>query len=152
MPGDIIRPIVICVFRCGDRILVAEGYDPTKDQLFYRPVGGGIEFGESSEEALRREIREELGVEIAKPHLLGVLENRFTFDGATGHEIVFVYDAGFRDRRLYDLPSSHGTEDDGVPFKIVWFDLAADHAGSPPLYPDGLRELLNRESGSGGRP
>lgn len=41
-----IRPLAICVFRHQDRILVAEGYDPVKDEHFYRPLGGGNEFGD----------------------------------------------------------------------------------------------------------
>jgi len=43
-----IRSIAICVFRHKNHILVAEGYDPVKDEYFYRPLGGGIEFGETS--------------------------------------------------------------------------------------------------------
>ena len=49
-----IRPIVICVFSFNGRVLIAEGYDPTKRQIFYRPLGGGIEFGELSQDALVR--------------------------------------------------------------------------------------------------
>ncbi len=41
-----VRPLAICVFRHHDRILVMEGYDPVKKEHFYRPLGGGIEFGE----------------------------------------------------------------------------------------------------------
>jgi 8-oxo-dGTP pyrophosphatase MutT (NUDIX family) len=40
--------------------LVAHGHDSVKSEDFYRPLGGGIEFGELSEAALRREIKEEL--------------------------------------------------------------------------------------------
>jgi hypothetical protein len=38
-----IRVIAICVFRNGNRILVGDGYDPTKGEVFYRPPGGRIE-------------------------------------------------------------------------------------------------------------
>lgn len=97
----LIRPIAICLFRDGQRLLVSEGYDPVKQRYFFRPLGGGIEFGESSQAAIVREIREETGHEIHQIQLLGVLENRFVFDGKPGHEIVFVYDAEFVDRTLY---------------------------------------------------
>ena len=59
-----IRPLAICIFRNRDRILVAEGYDSVKDEYFYRPLGGGIEFGESSVETICRELREEIRVEV----------------------------------------------------------------------------------------
>jgi hypothetical protein len=35
-----IRPLAICIFRDGDRILVGLGFDPTKQEQFYRPLGG----------------------------------------------------------------------------------------------------------------
>lgn len=69
----VIRPIAICVFRRAGRLLVGEGYDPLKGETFHRPVGGGLQFGETSEQAMRREIGEELGVEIRGLRPLGVL-------------------------------------------------------------------------------
>ena len=147
-PGRI-RPIVICVFRNGSRILVGDAYDPTKKQLFYRPPGGGIRFGEPSEAALRREMKEELGVDIDSPTLLGVLENLFTYDGRQGHEVVFVYDAELRDKSLYERNRLDGRESNGEHFNALWLDLDTISPDSPPLYPDGLVELLtaNRTSG-----
>jgi hypothetical protein len=35
----------MCVFRHGNRILVAVAVDEVKNQKFYRPLGGTIEFG-----------------------------------------------------------------------------------------------------------
>src|SRR5512141_3072532 len=87
-----IRALAICVFRNNNRILVFKGYDPTKDQTFYRPLGGGIEFGETSEETVHREIKEELGEEVTDLKYLGTLENIFVFNAKPGHEIVQVYD------------------------------------------------------------
>ncbi|WP_072482389.1 NUDIX domain-containing protein [Amycolatopsis australiensis] len=55
-----IRPIVLGVIRRGDALLVFEGRDDVKGETCYRPLGGGIEHGERSEDALRREFREEL--------------------------------------------------------------------------------------------
>ena len=47
-----IRPIALCVFRQEEHILVFRGYDPKKDQTFYRPLGGGIDFGETALDAV----------------------------------------------------------------------------------------------------
>jgi ADP-ribose pyrophosphatase YjhB (NUDIX family) len=137
-----IRAKVICVFRNGNRILVGDAFDPSKQEWFYCPPGGRIEFGEPSETALRREIKEELDAEIEAPRLLGVLENLFTFDGREGHEIVFVYDALFRDRSLYNADRLTGRESDGNVFNAIWLDVSQIGPDTPPVYPDGLAELL----------
>ena len=88
-----IRPIAICLFCNGDQILVAEGYDSSKQYHFCRPLGGEIEFGERSQNAVRREIQEEIGAAIESLKLIGVVENIFLREGQPGHEVVFVYDA-----------------------------------------------------------
>ncbi len=139
------RILAIGVVRKGDTILVEKGYDPTKDERFFRPVGGGVEFGERSRDAVVRELREELGAEVVNPRLLGVLENIFTFDGEPGHEAVFVYEVDFADRALMDRPVIHGTESDGSRVEAVWKALSDFVPGHPPLYPDGLLDLLGRE-------
>jgi hypothetical protein len=61
MDKEHIRPIVICLFRRESRILISEAYDSSKGEYFCRPLGGVVEFGEHSREAMLREIREELG-------------------------------------------------------------------------------------------
>jgi hypothetical protein len=42
------RPIVICVFSHNGKILVCEGNDTVKNEIFYRPAGGMIEFQEKA--------------------------------------------------------------------------------------------------------
>jgi len=141
VPGTI-RPKAIGIFRSGSRILVGEMYDPAKQERFYCPPGGGIEFQETSERALRREIKEELDAEIENPTLLSILENIFTFDGGQAHEIVFVYDAELKDKKLYEIDQFEGIESDGHPYKAVWLDLNTLDNNTLPLYPDGLLDLL----------
>ncbi len=66
-----IRPTAICVLRRGDELLVYEGYEPVRQFGYARPLGGGIDLGETSAAAVVREIREELGAEITDIALLG---------------------------------------------------------------------------------
>ena len=137
-----IRPIALCVFRRGDRILVAEGYDEVKGEAFYRPPGGGLRFGEHSAEALRREMREEFDVEITDLRLLDVMENIFTCRGRPGHEIVFVYDADPVDPSFYEREPIEGEDTRGGRFRCRWLDPAEVSSETPPVYPDGLVELF----------
>lgn len=141
MKAGVIRPVAICIFRGGDKILVPELYDPTAKETFYRPLGGAIEFGERSEDAVVREIREEIGAEITNLRYIGIIENLFTYDGQTGHEIVIVYEADLADRSLYGKEVIEGQEDDGMPLKVVWKSLS-EFGSQSPLYPKGIMRLL----------
>lgn len=105
-------------------------------------MGGGIEFGENSEEAVRREIKEELGVEIEELEFLATLENIFVFNGERGHEIVRVYVGRMTDPRYSGQAEMSAHEDNGETIKVVWKDIE-DFNSQTPLYPDGLLELLN---------
>ena len=96
-----IRTIVLGIFLHEDRLLVFRGDDPSRDVVFYRPLGGGIEFGERSADAFVREMREELGAELTAIRYLGMLENIFTHVGKRGHEIVLLYAARFIDPSFY---------------------------------------------------
>ncbi|WP_222868188.1 NUDIX domain-containing protein [Saccharophagus sp. K07] len=93
----LIRPIAICIFHNNGEILVSQGFDHVKGTYFYRPLGGGIEFGEISAQTIVREIREEIGAEVINLHLIGTLENIFTFQGIPSHQIIQVYDGEFVD-------------------------------------------------------
>lgn len=139
---DRIRPIAICVFFRGGRILVAEGFDPVKREKFYRPIGGAIEFGERGTETLIREVKEELKTEISGLRYLGAVENIFTFNGQRGHEIVLVYDGEFVDTSLYDRAELEGLEHDGSTFRAVWKSIGQMREERKPIYPSGLAEML----------
>lgn len=135
-----IRAKAICLFRHDGRVLLAEGYDPGKDEHYLIPVGGGIEFGETAVEAALREVREEIGAEACNPRLLGVLENLFTFNGVAGHEIVFAFEADFVQPADYRNRRLNGVETNGHAFTVRWVSPAELH--DIPLYPNGLKALL----------
>ncbi|MCJ7825378.1 MAG: NUDIX domain-containing protein, partial [Anaerolineales bacterium] len=100
-PGKL-RAIAICVFRSEGSIFVFEGRDEEKDETFYRPLGGTIEFGEYSIDTVQRELREEIEEEIRNIRYLGMLENVFRYEGEMGHEIVIIYEADFVDPTIYE--------------------------------------------------
>ncbi len=146
MKPNVIRPIAICVFQNDGRILAAEGVDPLKRQTFYRPLGGAIEFGEYSAATVARELSEELGAAVVDLRYLGAIENVFTYDGQTGHEIVMVYDGAFADRSFYEQGEIHGREDSGLDFRAVWVEVTGREPDAPPIYPTGLLHLLREHT------
>ncbi|WP_163581637.1 NUDIX hydrolase [Gracilibacillus saliphilus] len=145
MKKGIIRPLVICIFSNQDYILVAEGYDNLKNQFYYRPIGGGIEYGELSSQALIREVNEEIGQEINNLKYLGTIENIFTYNGDIGHEIVMVYDAEFVDGLVYRTNSFLGIENDGTTFKLFWKTLSEFEKGELKLVPENLMTLIREK-------
>jgi NADH pyrophosphatase NudC (nudix superfamily) len=137
-----IRPLALGLFLRDGKLLVFEGYDPLKDETFYRPLGGGIEFGETGAQAMAREIREEIGAEVTNVRYLGLCENIFTFLGQMGHEIVLLYEAELVDKSLYARDDLQVVEPGGVTIRAMWKPLADFADGRTPLYPDGLFDLL----------
>lgn len=137
-----IRPSAIGVVRRDDALLV-ERYETDKE-AFVRPIGGGVEFREASDEAVVREFREELGRVVATDQLLGVVENLFTFQGEDCHEITFVYEVTFSDADAYDRDRFTVRESDGSTREAMWISL--DSLDDETLYPDGLLTLVRGET------
>lgn len=140
-----IRPLSLCVFRRRDSIFVSQGYDSHRDQVFYRPIGGKIEFGETGADAVAREVREEIGAEVTDLAYLGTLENIFAYEGKPGHEIVMIYDGRFVDPALNaDDIKVQGRDDGDILYEASWKSLDCFRApDAPPLYPAGLLALLD---------
>jgi 8-oxo-dGTP pyrophosphatase MutT (NUDIX family) len=136
-----IRPISICLMRRGEEILVGEAYDSVKGRGFARPLGGGIDFGETSAAAAIREIKEELGFDITEVRLLGIVENIFVLEGTPGHEIVFVYDGRFVDESLYQREHLDAVEGKQQ-FKAVWRSPEALRNGPCYLVPEEIWQFL----------
>ena len=63
----------------------------TKDKGKYYTIGGAIQVNERTEDAVVREVREELGVKAQAEQLAFVVENRFEQDGVSYHNIEFHY-------------------------------------------------------------
>jgi ADP-ribose pyrophosphatase YjhB (NUDIX family) len=141
MQSGKIRTIVLGIFQHDGRLLVFEGYDPADGLNFYRPLGGGIEFGEYGDQALVREMREEIGAEVANTRYVATIQNIFTHEGRMGHEIALLYAADFADPALYAREVFPLANDNGEPIKVLWKPLADFEAGAL-LVPTGLLEML----------
>ena len=141
-PPARIRPLALALPLLHDHLLCAEGYDELKGERFFRPLGGEIEFGEAAAEAAVRELLEETGrrIEVLAP--LGVIENRFTYLGAPGHELVFEFVARFlpgdEPSDLAPLTCREGE----ASFTARWLHLSEVLGGMHRVYPEGLPERL----------
>jgi ADP-ribose pyrophosphatase YjhB (NUDIX family) len=75
-------------------------------ESFWTFPGGRAEIGETSEETLKREMLEELLVEVTVGRLLWVVENFFRYEGKDWHELGFYY--------LMEVPERFPFQADGI--------------------------------------
>ena len=136
-----IRPISISIIRNDASILVYERQDDTTGKNFYRLVGGCIEFGESSDIALKREFKEELSLDIEDTELVSVFESVFTFNSHKMHEIVFLYESKFVDKNIYDKDIINGLEGDRK-FKAIWIPISYFSTKKYKIYPEEIIDYL----------
>jgi ADP-ribose pyrophosphatase YjhB (NUDIX family) len=139
-----IRPVALALVFRGEEILVEVGLDHVEAYTFSRPLGGTIEFGERGEEAIARELREEIGAEADVLGQFATIENLFTYEGELGHEIVLVYECTLRDPSFYERDAWEAPE----PALNTTHHVAWKHPerfrprGDEILYPGALVELL----------
>jgi 8-oxo-dGTP pyrophosphatase MutT (NUDIX family) len=133
-PGEI-RVLALGLVKNGDRIFLSQGYDSGKQQTFYRAMGGGVDFGETSREALQREFYEEIQAEITNIRYLNCIESLFTYNNKPGHEILFIYECDFVDPKFYQI--------DKLDFKegkrkktALWVDINSFKTGELKLVPE----------------
>ena len=147
-PKSHIRVIAIGLHWREGKLLACEVPDDKGTVKGVRPLGGGVEFGECWQDALRREFREELDVDILIKSDAQVFENIYDHHGATGHEIVFAADIDFPSGAYEDCEQIEFHEDSGMACRARWFDLSTlseDGQGDDlPLYPTGLKANIAR--------
>ncbi len=142
-PKSHIRVIALGLHWRDGRLLAEEVHDDEGRLTGVRPPGGGVEFGESWAQAVVREFREELGIEVALAGTHTVLENIYSHEGVSGHEVAFICPITFPDDAFAGQDSIIFHEDDGGACVARWYDLAdLDLEGGPKLYPAGLKALL----------
>ena len=75
------------IIQHNDKILV--GRDKGKDYYFF--PGGHVDFSETAQSALHRELIEELDISIDKLSFVGVVENIYSEEGEKHHELNIVF-------------------------------------------------------------
>ena len=98
-------------------------------------IGGGVRIGETTEEAVLRECREETGRSFGIERLVFVQERFFTASGKQHHEMVFFYlMKPCAVSIVHDQPTDHANE------ALCW--LPFDQLKAASLVPSFLKETL----------
>ena len=135
-----IRPIVLGIVKNKNKILVSKGYDKVKNEVFYRSIGGGIEFLEDSKDALKREFKEELNIDINVGKFLGIAENIFTYNGKNAHELILFYDVDIKDT---DYKEKYHIIDDNSESDAMWIDIDKFKNKELKIYPEQIFQYLS---------
>lgn len=133
-----IRNTVKGLIRNGNKILVLK--ENTNNFIYYHLPGGGIEFLESSYDALVREIKEELKLDIISCKSLCTIDNIFKVNGMDCHEITQIFEIEVS-KNIYDMDGMIMTGDI-IPCEIKWIDIDEFKDGKKVLYPSELVELV----------
>jgi NUDIX domain len=127
----------------GRLLLAAEVYSDNGQLKGVRPLGGSIEFGETARDALKREFKEELGVEVIAHSDPIIMENLYIHEGSQGHEVVFIFDIFFPTGKLEFEESIEFQENNGSFCVARWYDIdKLDLIDGLELFPRGLKSLL----------
>jgi len=142
-----IRNTVRGLIRKNDSILAVEGFNDKTNTFYYYLPGGGIEFREHSKDALKREIKEELDVEIKDIKQICTIENIFSYDDINNnkailvaHEISFIYELTLPDV-FYDK-NEFLINDEVFISKTTWIDKNEFLSDKKKLYPEKLVDYL----------
>ena len=94
--------MVLTLVRRNNEILVSCGQNLINGKQHYRPLGGGIDFGELSVDCVSREMLEEINIELTEVTFLKHFECVYkTISGTPRHDLVFMYEAKFKDEANY---------------------------------------------------
>jgi ADP-ribose pyrophosphatase YjhB (NUDIX family) len=120
----------------GDHILL---HRAEQEQFWTFPGGRG----ETADETLRREMREELGVDVEVIRPLWFVENFFTYSGKQYHEIALYFLIRLpNDCELLSHPGPFRGEEAGTPLIFQWFSRRPETLSELPLLPSFLQTAL----------
>jgi len=108
---------------------------------FWTLPGGRAEHGETAEETIRREMREELETDVDVVRLLWIVENFFEYDGLQHHEVALYFLIRFPEASLPRTSASFDRTTGGVRFRFTWHPVRSDLT-QVPLFPEFLRQGL----------
>ena len=139
-----IRAIALGLIEHQDHIFVSKGADPKTGQAFYRFLGGGIDFGETSEAALMREFAEEVEAELTQIEYVTCLDNIFEYGGKIKHELIQLFRAQFADEQFYKLDKGFRFVEGDRLDLAIWIPISQVLSGELRLVPESCHQYLRR--------
>lgn len=137
-----IRPIALGMIEHEGHVFVSKGRDRITQETFYRFLGGGIDFGETSQAALEREFVEEIQAALTGIEYLTCLDNIFTINGKAKHELIQLFRARFVDPAFYQLGETFELVEGDRRETAFWLKVADIQSGEYRLVPESCLKYL----------
>lgn len=114
-----------------------------EEDEFWTFPGGRAEIGETAEETLKREMKEELGIDVEVIRLLWFVENFFNYVGMNYHEISLYFLMKFpSDCKYITEQEPFLIEDQGTKFTFKWVETDVNTLSNLPLLPAFLQARI----------
>lgn len=137
-----IRPIALGLIEHEGHIFVSRGEDSKTHEPFYRFLGGGIDFGETSQAALSREFMEEVQAELTAIEYVTCLDNIFVYNGKPKHELIQLFRARFVDPAFYRVKETFRFVEGDRVDQALWIESARVLSGEYRLVPESCHRYL----------
>jgi len=129
------RPRAAAIIVNGDEIALIKREHSKRGKLYYLFPGGGLEHGETYEEAVVREVLEETGLEVAVDRLVAIV---LRLGNPQFHFLVHIqageFGSGTGAEMVGEYESSRGT------YEAVW--MPVDDLATRPVYPRCVCDLV----------
>jgi ADP-ribose pyrophosphatase YjhB (NUDIX family) len=143
---------VAALLREGDAVLLHR----VEGDAFWSLPGGRVDAGETAEAAVRREMREELGVEVVVEGLVAVVENFYAYRGERQHGVELHFAARLpadcplrREAAFERVEAGGGLAGERPPVRLEFRWFHRDALAALDLRPTCVRGLLEAGPGPG---
>lgn len=123
------------IIRNNNKIL----FQKKINDKYYALPGGKVMIGETTSNAIKREIYEELLVESSIERIHSVIENFFLFDNNKNHQYIYCYLLNIDNNSyIYNSDEFIGGEGKDIIYKWIDIDIINDEM----IKPDYLKDIL----------